>query len=118
MLNEFKEIGRQVLKELESNKDKFGMILFGRAYNAFAGEANLSIPHKFSSKNITIIPHDFLPSDELNSYDNMYWYSGQQILRSARFVKEHPQLFGVFITNFSCGPDSFIISYFRNIMGT
>ena len=28
-----------------------------------------------------------------------------------------PQLFGTYITNFSCGPDSFIIGYFRDIMG-
>lgn len=117
MLSEFKEIGLKALKEIDRNKEKFGVVLFGRAYNAFAGEANLSIPHKFSSKNIMIIPHDFLPSEGLGSYENMYWYSGQQILRSARFVKDHPRLFGVFITNFSCGPDSFIISYFRNIMG-
>jgi len=39
------------------------------------------------------------------------------ILKAARFVKKHPQLFGTYITNFSCGPDSFIIGYFRNIMG-
>lgn len=48
----------------------------------------------------------------------MYWSSGQQIMKGARFVKEHEQLFGVYITNFSCGPDSFILSYFRNVMGT
>jgi predicted CoA-substrate-specific enzyme activase len=117
MLEEFKEIGTKALEELKKNPNKFGMVLFGRSYNAFAGEANLNIPHKFSSKNLMIIPHDFLTSENMDSYNNMYWYSGQQILKSARFVKEHEQLFGVFITNFSCGPDSFIISFFRNIMG-
>jgi len=114
----FKALGRQALAELEADESKFGMVLFGRSYNAFAGEANLGIPRKFSSKGIMIIPHDFLPSDQLPSYDRMYWYSGQQILRSARFVKNHKQLYGVFVSNFSCGPDSFILSYFRRIMGT
>lgn len=118
MLDEFKELGRQALAELEADKNKFAMVLFGRAYNAFAKEANLNIPHKVSSKNMMIIPHDFLSADMLESYENMYWFSGQQILKSARIVKEHPQLFGVYITNFSCGPDSFILSYFRKIMGT
>ena len=47
----------------------------------------------------------------------MYWGMGQRILQAARFVEQHPQLFGTFITNFSCGPDSFIIGYFRDIMG-
>ncbi len=118
MLEEFKELGKLALGEIESDPSKFGMVLFGRAYNAFAEQANLNIPHKFASKDIVIIPHDFISTDEFHSYDNMYWYSGQQILSSARFVKEHEQLFGVYITNFSCGPDSFLLSYFRNIMGT
>jgi len=77
----------------------------------------LNIPHKFASKNIKIIPHDILPVEGSETYDNMYWYSGNQILRAARFVENHPKLFGVFITNYSCGPDSFIIPYFRKIMG-
>lgn len=114
----FKLLGRKALAELESDKSKFGVVLFGRPYNAFAAEANLNIPHKFASRNIIVIPHDFLPNENYHSYDNMYWYSGQQILRSARFTKEHEQLFGVYITNFSCGPDSFLLSYFRNIMGS
>jgi len=118
MKNEFKELGKTALKELQGDKNKFGVVLFGRAYNAFAKEANLNIPHKFSSKNIVIIPHDFIPSNNFESYENMYWYSGQQILRAARFVKQHKQLFGVFISNYSCGPDSFILSYFRKIMDT
>ena len=118
IFEEFKKLGRQALAELEADKDKFGMVLFGRPYNAFAAEANLGISHKFASKGIVIVPHDILPSEQLPSYDHMYWHSGQQILRTARFVKGHKQLFGVFITNFSCGPDSFILSYFRRIMGT
>ncbi len=117
MLDEFRALGKEAIKVLEKNPKQIAMVLFGRSYNAFAKEANVGIPQKFSSRDITIIPNDFLPSDQFESYENMYWGSGNQILRSARFIKEHPQLFGTFITNFSCGPDSFIIPYFRNIMG-
>jgi len=118
MLEEFKEIGKQIIKELEQDKEKFALVMFGRSYNAYATEANLNIPLKITSKNISIIPHDFLPDEINNTNDNMYWYSGQQILSAARYIKNHKQLFGVYITNFSCGPDSFIISYFRKILGT
>jgi predicted CoA-substrate-specific enzyme activase len=118
MQSEFIELGKKALEEIERDPDNFGIVLFGRSYNAFAREANLNIPHKFASKNITIIPHDFLPNEIKDSYENMYWYSGHQILSNARFVKSHKQLFGVYITNFSCGPDSFILSYFRRIMGS
>lgn len=117
MLTEFKMIGKNIINELESDPDKFAIVLFGRSYNSFAKEANLGIPQKFASRNVMIIPHDFLPSDMLQSFQHMYWGLGKQILQSARFVKNHPQLFGTYITNFSCGPDSMIITYFRNIMG-
>ena len=117
MLLEFKEAGENYLKKLENEPQRFAVVLFGRSYNAFVSEANLGVPKKFVSGNIDIIPHEFLPCDDFESYNHMYWASGQQILKAARFVKNHNQLFGTYITNFSCGPDSFIISYFRNIMG-
>jgi len=116
MLQEFKERGRRALDELAKDKDQIAIVLFGRPYNAFVEEANMGIPHKFASKGIIVIPHDFLSSEHLESYENMYWFTGQQILRCARLVKDHPQLYGTFITNFSCGPDAFIIDYFRKIM--
>jgi predicted nucleotide-binding protein (sugar kinase/HSP70/actin superfamily) len=47
----------------------------------------------------------------------MYWSAGQAVLKAASFVERHPQLFGCYITNFSCGPDSFLLGYFRDIMG-
>jgi predicted CoA-substrate-specific enzyme activase len=117
MFAEFSAYGKEAIKELETDPSKMAMVLFGRSYNAFAKEANLGIPQKFSSRNITLIPHDFIPSEHLDSVENMYWGAGNQILRSARFVKNHKQLFGTYITNFSCGPDSMMIPYFRKIMG-
>ncbi|MCU7496041.1 MAG: activase [Ignavibacteria bacterium] len=117
MFSEFKQIGRMTLHEIEQDPQRIAVVVFGRSYNAFAKEANLGVPQKFSSRGITVIPHDFLPYDGLESYKHMYWALGQQILRGARFVRSHPQLFATYITNFSCGPDSFIIPYFRNLMG-
>jgi predicted CoA-substrate-specific enzyme activase len=117
MFTEFKQIGEQVISELEQDREKFAIVLMGRAYSAFAGEANLGIPQKFASRHITIIPHDFIVSDFYKSMEHMYWGVGRQLLRTARFVKQHPQLHAAWITNFSCGPDAFLLGYFRTIMG-
>jgi len=114
---EARSMGNAVLKELEADPDKTAVVLFGRPYNAFADEAHMGIPHKLASRGIPVIPLDFLPIDEEFSKKHMYWGMGQLILKAARFVKNHPQLFGTYITNFSCGPDSFVIGYFREIMG-
>ncbi|TCT15453.1 putative CoA-substrate-specific enzyme activase [Natranaerovirga pectinivora] len=115
--NECQETGKAFLEDLERNPDETAIVLFGRPYNAFTKIANMGIPHKFASRNYRIIPHDFLPSAQEYSLENMYWAMGQLIMKASRFVEKHPQLFGSFITNFSCGPDSFVIGYFRNIMG-
>lgn len=116
-LYELKSIGKKVLKDLEKDKREIGVVLFGRPYNAFSHDANMGIPHKFASRGYTIIPFEFLPFETEEPIDKMYWTMGQMILKSAKFVENHPQLFGTFITNFSCGPDSFLVGYFRNIMG-
>ncbi|MEW5910517.1 MAG: acyl-CoA dehydratase activase-related protein, partial [Thermodesulfobacteriota bacterium] len=116
-LNEMKHLGREALRELESTPDRFGVVIFGRPYNAFAEEAHMGIPHKLASRGVMVIPMDFISQEMEFSKNHMYWGMGQLILKTARFVKKHPQLFGTYITNFSCGPDSFVIGYFREIMG-
>jgi predicted nucleotide-binding protein (sugar kinase/HSP70/actin superfamily) len=111
------EHGRRALAEIEADPERVGIVLFGRPYNAFSQGANKGIPHKFASRGYTVIPVDFLDLREVAPHERMYWSMGQMILKGAKVVKHHPQLFGVYITNFSCGPDSFIVGFFRNILG-
>jgi predicted CoA-substrate-specific enzyme activase len=118
-------IGAQALEKLEeeakADDDAFAVVLFGRAYNAFAAEANKGIPKKFSSRGRTVIPFHFLPwQDEPLPEDyrrTMHWEAGQRLVRAAAWVARRPRLFGVFVTNFLCAPDSFIVPYFRKLMG-
>jgi predicted CoA-substrate-specific enzyme activase len=116
-LSDMKALGQKTLSELESHPEKMGLVIFSRPYNGFVDEAHMGIPRKLASRGICVIPFDFLPFEHERPKRHMYWGMGQMILKAARFVKNHPQLFGVFITNFSCGPDSFLIGYFRSIMG-
>ncbi len=117
MRAEMLEYGRRFLQSLRS--DEYAMVLFGRPYNAFSKFGNMGIPHKFASRGYKVLPHDFLPLEELGgaTIDKMFWASGQGIMQAAQYVRRADNLFGVFITNFSCGPDSFITGYFRDVMG-
>ena len=116
-MDEMKHIGKNMLQQLESDPNQIAVVIFARSYNGFVEEANMGIPHKLASRGILVIPFDFLLFNNEKSKRHMYWGMGQRILQVARMVKKHPQLFGTFVTNFSCGPDSFIIGYFRDIMG-
>jgi predicted CoA-substrate-specific enzyme activase len=117
---ECKAEGKKVLERLEREGDRTAIVLFGRPYNAYAAEANKGIPKKFTSRGNLIIPYDMLAyEDEPIAPDYagyMHWETGQRLLKAAGIVKRHPRLFGVFITNFLCAPDSFLVPYFRKIM--
>ncbi|MCK4296855.1 MAG: activase, partial [Candidatus Marinimicrobia bacterium] len=116
MQKQMMEVGKSTIQEIENEPERIGVVLFGRSYNAFVPEANKGIPHKFASRGVSIIPVDFLDLKQYPVKEHMYWSMGQMILKGAEAIKKHPQLFGTFITNFACGPDSFIIGYFRDIM--
>ncbi len=113
---ELRKRGAEILKELESDPSRTAVVLLGRPYNAFADEGNLGIPGKFASRGVTVIPWDMLNYDDEPCSMEMNWAMGQNILRAAKVIGRHPQLFGAYITNFSCGPDSFLVGYFRDIM--
>ena len=107
--------GREVLSGL---KDK-ALVIIGRSYNALDRGVNLELPKKLADIGALSIPFDFLPLEEYeidNEWPNMYWRSGQRILKAAKFVREKEGIFAVYIGNFLCGPDSFILTYFKKEM--
>jgi predicted CoA-substrate-specific enzyme activase len=116
-LAEMRAIGHKALVQLEADPDKFAVVIFSRPYNGYADEAHMGIPHKFASRGILVMPLDFLNIDDERSKRHMYWGMGKIMMKAGRLVERHPQLFGTYITNFSCGPDSFVVGYFREIMG-
>jgi len=118
-----KKAGEELLRDLQDNPEDIAIVIFGRPYNAFCPDMNMGIPNKFATRGIHAVSFDFLPYESLEYKGpaelygkNLTWAFGQMILRAASFTQLHKQLFGVYITNFSCGPDSFLLTYFRDIM--
>ncbi|HQF54722.1 MAG TPA: acyl-CoA dehydratase activase [Fibrobacteria bacterium] len=116
-LADLRQVGLRALERLEAHPERMANVLFGRPYNAFAKEANMGIPAKFASRGVDVIPWDALAFESEAVDPDINWAIGQNLLRAARVVAKHPQLFGTWVTNFSCGPDSFLVGYFRDIMG-
>ncbi|HQF54271.1 MAG TPA: acyl-CoA dehydratase activase [Fibrobacteria bacterium] len=114
---EGRRIGAEIVAKADESKKPI-IVLCGRPYNVLTSQANMGIPRKFATRGYTVIPFDFMPFQDEEITDNMYWYYGQQNLKSAVQVKAHPNLFLCFVSNFSCAPDSFILHYLRWIHNT
>ncbi len=112
-----REEGRRTLEWLEK-ENRTAVVLVGRPYNAFSKTANMGVPRKFASHGVAIIPYEFLPHDDEEVERTMYWSYGQSIMKSLKYVKRYPRLFPVFISNFGCGPDSFIQHFAGFTMGS
>ena len=114
-----REEGAKLLQEIEAS-GKPAIVLMGRPYNTLDLGANLSLPQKIADLGLTVIPMDMLPYDirGINpAFENMYWSYGQHILSAAEFIRHHKQLYGIYFSNFACGPDSFLLSLAEEVMG-
>ena len=66
------------------------------------------------------IPMDFLPLEQASLpdlHEDMYWRSGQDILRAANVIRGDDRLQAIYLTNFNCGPDAFLITFFHEQIG-
>ena len=116
-LERYRQHGREVLAEMRDRPDQLYVGLFGRPYNAFTRDANMGIPRKFTSRGVTVVPFDLIYDEGAAIFPNMYWYYGQQDMKGLERVREVPNLYATWISNFSCAPDSFMLHYLRWMMG-
>jgi predicted CoA-substrate-specific enzyme activase len=112
--------GRNALDVLERSGEP-GLVLAGRGYNLYDRGVNCDIPRKLRHRyGANVIPLDFLVTGResvADPHDNMFWISGRKILEAARVVAQHANLHLVYITNFKCGPDSYIKHFARGAAG-
>jgi predicted CoA-substrate-specific enzyme activase len=112
--------GKEILNQLGPN-DR-AMVLISRPYNGCDAGISLDIPGKVRKLGILTIPMDFLDLSEHKSNarfqekDGMYWKYGQKILKACKLVRNDPRLNAIYLSNFSCGPDSFITTFFKDLM--
>jgi hypothetical protein len=110
--------GREVLASLPP--DQRAIVIVSRAYNGCDSGANLEIPRRLRHMGVWAIPLDYLPLDGHplpDEYSNMYWHYGRKILSAAGYITEDPRLHSLYLTNFACGPDSFLNKFYKERLG-
>jgi len=113
--------GREILSKLDAFQAERNIVVVGRPYNSCDPGACLDIPAKLRKKGVLPIPMDMLDLSQGvvrgdRVFHDMYWKYGQRILRAAKIIRDNPKLHAIYISNFSCGPDSFITHFFKRAM--
>jgi predicted nucleotide-binding protein (sugar kinase/HSP70/actin superfamily) len=105
---------------MESHEaDRPLVVVTGRPYNLYDERLNLRLGHNLAKIGVSALPMDFLDVStvDLSDFSSMYWGLGAQILRTAKTIKAQANYFGLHITNFSCGADSFLEHFYKYVMG-
>ncbi len=110
--------GREILAQLKP--DDKAIVIISRPYSACDPGVTLNLPEKLRDLGALAIPLDFLPLKDFakevaSVHPNMYWKAGQKMLTAAEMIANDPRLFGLFLTNFGCGPDSYLLKFFSKM---
>jgi len=96
-----------------------GIVILCRPYNSCDHGISLEISKKLRKLGALPIPIDILPwvsVDVDTDYPHMQWHSGKRIIAAAKIIKEMDNLYGLYLSHFNCGPDSFILHYVKEIL--
>ena len=109
-------LGRKMLKN--TKPDKPFIVVTGRPYNLYDARLNLSLGQNLAKIGISSMPMDFIDSRKLDlgRFSTIYWGLGAQILRTVKWIEHRSNCFGLHLTNFGCGVDSFIEHFYKYIM--
>jgi predicted CoA-substrate-specific enzyme activase len=114
------DAGARALDAVERHREH-AILLLGRPYNIYDKGINLDIATKMRKYyGANVIGLDCLELDEEHIehlHDNMFWSYGRKILAAAAFVKDKPRVHIVYITNFKCGPDSYVKHFISEVSG-
>ena len=102
--------------------DDIQIVLLGRPYIALDPSINLGIPKKLEDYGARVFWQDeidtegFEPAYSAKYLERMHWHYGKRVLETAEYAASKRNLFPVYLTCFRCSPDSFLLSYIKDIM--
>lgn len=97
------------------------IIIVGRPYNVNDKGMNLNIASKLRDLyGVNVIPMDAIELLDDNIDDihyNMFWGYGRRILATLKQIRNSKNTHVIYITNFQCGPDSYIKHFAPTAVG-
>jgi len=93
------------------------VVVLGRSYTIHNEVLNSSVPAILREQGALAIPVDCYPTaPSVPVFHDTIWHYSQTSLRAAHDIRRNDGIYGVFCSNYSCGPDSFNLHFFSYIM--
>jgi predicted nucleotide-binding protein (sugar kinase/HSP70/actin superfamily) len=93
------------------------VVVLGRPYTIHNRILNSNVPAILREQGALPIPVDCFPLDrDVPVFPDVYWAHGQRLLRVAHQVRRSPGVYSLFCSNYSCGPDSFVLHFYAHLM--
>jgi predicted nucleotide-binding protein (sugar kinase/HSP70/actin superfamily) len=97
--------------------DVIPVVVLGRPYTIYNSVLNSNVPPLLREQGAIGIPIDcYEVSDDVPTFEGVYWGHGQKNLRAAHQIRRTPGLYSIWCSNYSCGPDSFNLHFFSYAM--
>jgi predicted nucleotide-binding protein (sugar kinase/HSP70/actin superfamily) len=114
---ELRRLGEAFLRTFRPDEPL--VVVTGRPYNLHDERLNLRLGQILARIGVQALPMDFLDVSAVNlrEFSTMFWGLGARILRTAIQTRNTGTYYGLHLTNFGCGADSFLEHFYRKIMG-
>jgi len=111
-LKKCEKCGKNLVEEMKDDSVPT-ICVIGRNYTIYDKRLSLRLPFLFATYGVNVIPSElmkFSEDDFPEGFENMFWWNGQNMINATIQALKNG-FYPVVISNFSCGPDSFIVGY-------
>jgi len=108
-----RQIGRKTLEFARVNQLPV-IVFLAHPYIANSPLLSANVPEIIYEKGAIALPADCYPLQGLASkLDNIYWGYGHRLIDIAYEVRRQPGVYPLWLSVYSCGPDSFLLHFFQ-----
>ncbi len=108
-----REIGKKALEFAKKNRIP-AVVMLGHPYIINSSLLSAGIPETIQANGAVAIPAGCYPLDSQNFlFQDMYWGYGQLLLQAAWQIRRQPGVYPLWLSVYSCGPDSFLLHFFQ-----
>lgn len=110
--------GKNVIENLKEEEKTF--VIISRAYGVKDPILNMGVMQTLKEMGHRVITLSHLPAHDIDiskEHGNMFWSFGEHMISGAQIIRQHPNLYAIYLTNHGCGPDTIITKFIEEEMG-